>query len=196
MIRYLLSLAFVVPLCGAEKKTPENVVKHLQRVYDKGLRQFRFRAGYPGGLEKWRRDWRPVLHRLVGLDRIEKLNKGFRPRLRFGKELDFGEFTRQKGDIETEPHVRIPFWLFRPKGDGPFPLALTPHGHDGIGHDTSAGVYQDAKHKERTLAGDRDVAVQAVKRGFVAIAPAVRGFRWMVFPMSTNGTTDGIAGVN
>ncbi len=175
MIRYLLSLAFVVPLCGAEKKTPENVVKHLQRVYDKGLRQFRFRAGYPGGLEKWRRDWRPVLHRLVGLDRIEKLNKGFRPRLRFGKELDFGEFTRQKGDIETEPHVRIPFWLFRPKGDGPFPLALTPHGHDGIGHDTSAGVYQDAKHKERTLAGDRDVAVQAVKRGFVAIAPAVRG---------------------
>ena len=175
MIRYLLSLAFVVPLCGAEKKTPENVVKHLQRVYDKGLRQFRFRAGYPGGLEKWRRDWRPVLHRLVGLDRIEKLNKGFRPRLRFGKELDFGEFTRQKGDIETEPHVRIPFWLFRPKGDGPFPLALTPHGHDGIGHDTSARVYQDAKHKERTLAGDRDVAVQAVKRGFVAIAPAVRG---------------------
>lgn len=175
MTRYLLILFLVAPGFAAETATPENVVRHLQRLYDKDLRKFRFRTDYEGGIDQWRKDWRPVLHRLVGLDRIEALNEGYQSKLSFGTKVDFGEFTRQKGEIETEPHVRIPFWLFRPKGHGPFPIALTPHGHDGIGHDTSAGVFKDSKHKERTIAGDRDVAVQAVKRGFISIAPAVRG---------------------
>ena len=38
-------------------------------------------------------------------------------------------------------------------------------------------------HKRKSLAEDRDVAVQAVKLGFVAIAPAVRG-------LSTDGVPD------
>ena len=37
------------------------------------------------------------------------------------------------------------------------------------------GVYHDDSHRAHSLAGDRDVAVQAVNRGFVAIAPAIRG---------------------
>jgi dienelactone hydrolase len=88
---------------------------------------------------------------------------------------DLGEYTRQKGWIETEPHVRIKFWLLKPKRRGPFPLAVFPHGHDSRGYDTSAGVYHDKAHRDRSLGGDRDVAVQAVKRGFLAIAPATRG---------------------
>ena len=71
--------------------------------------------------------------------------------------------------------MRIPFWLLKPKKRGPFPLALFPHGHDARGYDTSAGVYHGQAHRDRTLSGDRDVAVQAVKRGFIAIAPATRG---------------------
>jgi dienelactone hydrolase len=179
----LILLLFAVPVMAVDKVTPVDVVKHLQRVYDPDLRKLGFRADYPGGTEQWRKDWRPVLHRLVGLERIETLNREHRPSLRFGKELDFGEFTRQKGEIETEPYVRIPFWMFRPKGKGPFPLAILPHGHDSIGHDTYAGVFKDEKHKLKILAQDRDVAVQAVKRGFVAIAPAVRG-------LAVNGVPD------
>ena len=87
MFRYLLIPLLALPAVAADKTTPPNVVKHLQRVYDKDLRKFRFRADYPGGLEKWRQDWRSVLHRLLGLDRIAKLNQGHRPVLRFGKDL-------------------------------------------------------------------------------------------------------------
>lgn len=85
--------------------------------------------------------------------------------------------------IETEPDVRISFWLLKPKGDGPWPLGVFPHGHDRIGHNTTAGVYSDDNHKRKSLAEDRDVAVQAVKLGFLAIAPAVRG-------LSTDGVPD------
>lgn len=63
------------------------------------------------------------------------------------------------------------------------PLGVFPHGHDRVGHNTTAGVYSDEKHKRKALAEDRDVAVQAVKLGFIAIAPAVRG-------LSTDGVPD------
>jgi hypothetical protein len=36
-------------------------------------------------------------------------------------------------------------------------------------------VYADEAHRQRSLAEDRNVAVQAVERGLLAIAPAVRG---------------------
>ena len=85
--------------------------------------------------------------------------------------------------IETEPDVRIPFWLLKPKGKGPWPLGVFPHGHDRVGYNTTAGVYSDDAHKQKSLAEDRDVAVQAVKLGFVSIAPAVRG-------LSTDGVPD------
>ena len=105
-----------------------------------------------------------------------------RPTVELAKPEDFAEYTRQRGVIETEPDVHIPFWLLKPKGDGPWPLGVFPHGHDSRGHDTTAGVYADAAHEKKALTEDRDVAVQAVKRGFVAIAPAVRGLAAVSVP--------------
>lgn len=66
------------------------------------------------------------------------------------------------GVTENEPDVRISFWLLKPKHKGPWPLGVFPHGHDRVGHNTTAGVYSDEKHKQKSLAEDRDVAVQAV----------------------------------
>lgn len=183
-MRLLVALVVTaISAFAADKVTPPAVVKHLQRVYDPALRQFGFREDYPDGIEKWRRDWRPQLRELVGLRRIEKLNASHTPKVSLGETADHGEYTRQRASIETEPNVHIPFWLLRPKGHGPFPLAMLPHGHDGIGHDTYAGVWHNENHRTKTLAGDRDVAVQAVKRGFLAIAPAIRG-------LSVNGVPD------
>jgi hypothetical protein len=31
---------------------------------------------------------------------------------------DLAEYWRQKGTIETEPDVRVPFWLLKPRKDG------------------------------------------------------------------------------
>ena len=154
---------------------PEEVRQYLQSLLSKGQHKHAFRADYPGGFDAWQKQTRPVLHKLVGLDKISEQAGLHTAKVQLQTIEDMGDYTRQKGWIETEPHVRILFWLLKPKKHGPFPLAIFPHGHDARGYDTSAGVYHDQAHRSKILREDRDVAVQAVKRGFLAIAPATRG---------------------
>ena len=132
-------------------------------------------VGTPRGGNHWQREARPVLRELVGLHRIAQQTRGHVVQVELGARRQREGYTLQKGRLTSEPSVWIPFWLLRPMGDGPFPLAIFPHGHDTLGQDTAAGIYRDVAHQKRTLAGDRDVAVQAVRQGFVALAPAVRG---------------------
>ena len=154
---------------------PENVSSYLSRLYSEHRRQFSFQGDDPGRFAQWQQDARPALRELIGLKNIASQVGKHDQIVHVDDETNADGYTRRKGWIETEPDVRIPFWLLKPKGAGPFPLALLPHGHDKIGHDTYAGVFHDEDHKQQTLANDRSVAVQAVSRGFLAIAPATRG---------------------
>jgi len=162
---------------------PPHVAEYLVRVNAVDQGRYAFREDYPGGYEQWRGDARRELVRLLGIEKIAAQSAGFQGHVELGEREDLGEITRQLGAIETEPAVRIPFYLLKPKGEGPFPLGIFPHGHDKRGHCTSAGVYEDAAHRRKSLAEDRDVAVQAAKRGYLAIAPAVRG-------LATDGVPD------
>jgi len=162
---------------------PAHVAEYLQRVNHEGQHRYAFRDDYPGGFEQWRKEARQELKVLVGLDKIAAQAAGFEPKVELGDAEDLGDYTRQQGHIETEPSVRIPFWLLRPKGEGPFPLGVFPHGHDSRGHDTTAGVSHGEPHRKKILAEDRDVAVQAARQGFLAIAPATRG-------LATDGVPD------
>jgi dienelactone hydrolase len=154
---------------------PEPVADYLQRLYDPARRKHAFPTDDSGGFAAWQQSWRAALRRLLALDKIAAAADGHQVKVEVAEPEDLGELTRAKGWIQTEPHVRVPFWLLQPKGEGPFPLAVLPHGHDPHGHDTTAGVYQDEAHRRKSIAEDRSVAVQAAERGFVAIAPAVRG---------------------
>ncbi len=162
---------------------PDHVSNYLKRIYDHQGRTLAYGDGYAGTFEQWQIDARAALRRKIGLDRIARSVADHQPSVELDKPEDLGEYTRQRGWIETEPHVRIPFWLLKPKGSGPWPLGVFPHGHDRRGPETTAGVYADEAHRRKSLAEDRDVAVQAVKQGFVAIAPAVRG-------LATDGVPD------
>ncbi len=165
-------------LCGQETAVdayPPNVAAYLQRIYAKDVRQLAYGEDYVGGFDRWQQDARKALRVRLGLEKIVASVGDHRPTVHLGEPEDLGKYIRRKGVMETEPDVHIPFWLLKPKGKGPFPLGLFPHGHDSRGHDTTAGVYADDAHRKKSLAEDRDVAVQAAKLGFVAIAPAVRG---------------------
>ena len=148
---------------------------YLENFLERAAHAHSFSRHADGGVSRWQREARPVLRELVGLDRIAQQTRGHRPQVELGAEQQRDGHTLQKGWSTSEPGVRLPFWWLRPMGDGPFPLAILPHGHDTLGQDTAAGIYRDAAHRKRTLAGDRNVAVQAVRQGFVAIAPAIRG---------------------
>jgi hypothetical protein len=175
----LLTVGIACSLCPAQgtdfNAYDEPVAAYMQRLYDEGERELAFRPDYPGGFTAWQQDARAALLAKLGIDKIAASAAEHRPRVELGQVEDLGDFTRQPGVIETEPNVRVPFWLLKPKGEGPWPLGVFPHGHDGRGHDTTAGVYADEAHEKKSIAEDRDVAVQAVRLGFVAIAPAVRG---------------------
>jgi len=182
----LLAVILHAPCCADERDFnayPEHVAKYLQRLYDRTQRRLAFRDDYPGGFRKWHHDARAALRHKLGLDRITASLGDHRPTVELGEPEDLGQYTRQQGAIETEPDVRIPFWLLTPKADPPWPLGIFPHGHDRRGHNTTAGVYADEAHRRKSIAEDRDVAVQAVKLGFVAVAPAVRG-------LATDGVPD------
>jgi hypothetical protein len=165
----------------------EAPAQYLKRLHGKvdantSAGELAFRADYPGGFTTWQRDAREKLVDLLGLSRIEQSVGGHRPVVQLGQRIQEDSYNRQRGIIETEPRVTIPFWLLTPDGkaDSPRPLAICAHGHDSDGWNTYAGIYRDKDHRDTTLAKDGNPGVQAVKRGFVTIVPATRGLASVV----------------
>lgn len=159
---------------------PDPVAGYLKRIHsnsETATGALAFRADYPGGFTAWQSDARKKLTELLGLDRMQRQLKGHQPTVRLKPPVKEDGYQRQRGEIETEPGVTIPFWLLTPsvKDTRIRPLAICAHGHDSDGWNTYAGVYQDDNHRDTTRAKDGDIGVQAVKRGFVTIVPATRG---------------------
>ncbi len=139
-------------------------------------RRFACRAETQEDLEQWQRTFRPYLRSLLGLDRIEARGScGLNPR-QIG-EADMDDHVREEWLIQSEPGYDVPFYLLRPHGvDQPRPLVLTPHGHGKAGKRTYAGLWDNEEDRLSILEGERDIALQAVREGYVAIAPDMRAF--------------------
>lgn len=155
---------------------------YLGRIYDRRRQSFACRARSQAAFGAWLGSARPALRRLVGLDRIQSSLGDHKPAVDLAASEDMGSYTRQLGHLCSEPDVVVPFWLLVPKGEGPFPLGLFPHGHEPYGMDTYVGIWDSDEKRHRIEREDRDVAVQAVRRGFIAIAPTTRGFAPAALP--------------
>jgi dienelactone hydrolase len=165
----------------------EKTLAFLNHLYTKDAQAFGFRGSAPDDVASWSGAARPALRELLGLRRMRDELDGFEPSVSIEDAEDLGDHTRQKGILHAEPGFDVPFWYLKPKGAGPHPLALFPHGHyakDGL--DYAAGVASSPEMLERIQREDRDVAAQAVRRGFAAIAPATRGFQPACIPDITN----------
>ena len=126
-------------------------------------------------LLEWQLDARHDLYQIVGLQRLQEELADHIPAVEYEISEEMDGYTRTRCTIETEPGFALPFWLLKPDQPGPHPLAILPHGHDKIGMDTTVGVAHSDDHAQKIASEDRDVGVQAVKRGYLAIAPAARG---------------------
>ena len=165
----------------------EKTLSFLNRLYAEGSRTFGFRGSSPADVASWSAAARPALRTLIGLDRIRDELAGFGPSVSMDDAEDLGDHTRQKGLLHAEPGVDVPFWYLKPKAAGPHPIGLFPHGHYADhGLDYAVGVAASPEMQKKIEAEDRDVAVQAVRRGFAAIAPATRGFPPACIPDITN----------
>ena len=161
---------------------PDDVLEYLTRLHGEDRRRFACRADSPEGVAEWQERARPALRQLIGLDRIREDAGGHESVVELGEAEDLGDYTRALGYLHSEPHIRVPFWLLKPKADGPYPLGIFPHGHENRGFDTYVGLAHDEDHRHRIETEDRDVAVQAVRQGFLAIAPTTRGFEPAAVP--------------
>ncbi len=158
------------------------VLGYLERLYGEGKRRYSCRAKNSDEFSDWQFEAREELRRLLGLTRIERENIKHEVKVELEEPEELDGYTKQRGSIVTEPYVTIRFWLLRPDGRGPHPLGIFPHGHADFGMNSYAGVFRDREHREHVNRQDRDVAVQAVKRGYLAIAPNTRGFRPAAVP--------------
>ena len=166
---------------AAEQHSP-SVLAYLGRLYGEKRRRFACRAATPEQVAEWQSEARPALRGLVGLERIAESAAGHVPTVELDEPEDMGDYTRQAGRLLSEVDVVVPLWLLRPKGDGPFPLGLFPHGHEQRGMDTYVGIAHTEEKRRIIQEEERDVAVQAVRRGFLSIATTTRGFQPAAVP--------------
>jgi len=149
--------------------------RHFTAMYASSAGEFAFRARSRPELLAWQRRFRPRLRQTLGLDAMAADLAGHAPRAMRRKIEDNGDHTRESWHLWVEPTVPLPFYLLRPKGaTGRLPLVLTPHGHNPP--DIYVGIARDDEERRMIRDGDRDVAVQAVREGYLVIAPTTRGF--------------------
>jgi dienelactone hydrolase len=140
-------------------------------------RLFACRAETAEALAHWQRAFRPCLRAMLGLDRMAARGIcDLNPRQVGAQEM--ADHVREEWLIQTEPGFDLPFYLLRPAGDSraPRPLVLTPHGHGKAGKRTYAGLFDNEEDRLSIVEGERDIALQAVREGYVAIAPDMRAF--------------------
>ncbi len=153
-----------------------NAPFHFSALYAGAEMKYSFKGSSFGDFEKWQKAFRPELKRVLGLGILEAQLANYQPKTQLLSSEDAGFAIREHWVIWTEPTVRLPFILLRPKNvKQPCGLAITPHGHSK-NTELYAGIYSDGKERESGEVGERNVAVQAVKEGYFAIAPTTRGF--------------------
>ena len=152
-----------------------NSTRHYKTLFGAAEGEFSFKAKTPAELRAWQRAFRARLVEVLGLDRMAKELSGWKPKARRVKVEDCGDFLREHWTITTEPTYPLPFYILRLKGKkGALPLVLTPHGHNTPR--MYAGIARDEKELAFMKEGQRDIAVQAAREGYIAIASTARGF--------------------
>ena len=149
---------------------------YFDRLYEQAQMLYHFSDVQPRRVSKWQKSFRAELRKSLGITRIEEEIGAYKPVAKFvnREELDFG--IRERWIIWTEPDIPLPCIILRPKKIyGKVPLVITPHGHS-VNTELYAGVYLNAQDTTLVRDGERDIAVQAVKEGYIAIAPTSRGF--------------------
>ncbi|MBT3345506.1 MAG: hypothetical protein HN712_06065 [Gemmatimonadetes bacterium] len=153
---------------------PEDVQRHLEHLYADAARGDACRATSGEEFSRWQEVARPQLERLLGFEQISSSAVGHQMRVTEASDCDdMGSYTRRQICLETEPNVVLKVWELCPKSGGPFPTIITPHGHEP--GESYVGLSRSDEEARRIVDDQRDVAVQAVERGFLALAPATRG---------------------
>ena len=131
----------------------------------------KYRFGGDETLEQWQAKARNALRLRLGLDEIPACES--QPEILWRREE--AEFTEIRFSLETEPGYDSLMHLLLPKMGNPKPpVVICLQGHS-TGMHISLGRPKFAEDEE-DIAGDRDYAIQAVRRGYAALTLEQRAF--------------------
>lgn len=151
--------------------------KHQMDMYNNAAYKFHFKGTTKPEFENWQNEYKAALKEKLGLNKMAAQLKGYKPKVVKENSEDLGFAIREYWRIWTEPTVDLPFVLLLPKDiKGTAPLMITPHGHES--NLAYAGIYAN-ENERKAYEGLQDIALQAVKRGFITILPTTRGIRGM-----------------
>jgi hypothetical protein len=149
--------------------------KHYRTLYQSAEGTFSFKAETAEALQTWQSQFRSRLQEILGLGQMQRDLADHRLHAEQLSSEYVDGYIREQWLLHVEPTLALPFYLLRPaQASGPLPLILIPHGHNHP--HIYVGLYEDEKESQEIIRGDRDIAVQAVKEGYIAIAPTTRGF--------------------
>ena len=146
---------------------------HLLRTTD---RSFAYDGETGAAFDAWQEAFREELRSALGFEAIR--DNGV-PTLdpRHHGTVSTEEYERREWSVRTERGFRVPFYVLVPdEGDPPHPVVLALHGHAESGKDLSVGAVGSDVDRKRVVEERRDIARQAVDRGYAAIAPDMRAF--------------------
>ncbi len=130
----------------------------------------RFDAENPAA---WSAAARAELVKLLRLDgRLAAPRVELNPRSRWKRTIPLG--TIEKFVVTTEPGLDMPMYLCTPPGQGPFPVFICLQGHSTGMHNSIAVSFTD-EVTPIEIAGDRDFALQCLRRGYAALCIEQRG---------------------
>lgn len=123
-------------------------------------------------VEVWQTALREAFQECLG-----QMPEPLEPEAHMIEESDQGDHTRQKWILHTEAGFWLPFYLLLPKpaGNEARPAVIALHGH-GPGKSRAAGIAATPEEEEMAFGGERDYGLQAVREGYIAFCPDMRGF--------------------
>jgi dienelactone hydrolase len=136
-------------------------------------RQAGLRASNVTELQAWQAETRARLSQMLGLPSMRYTDFA----LESDEIVQCEGYTRQRLSIETEPGVRMPFYLLIPDGaSGPLPTVIATHGHGGGGKESVAGRRDQPFMAEVIDQYNYNYGEVLVRQGYVVACPDARGF--------------------
>jgi len=114
------------------------------------------------------------------------------PPVRFVEEVRCDGYVRRRGYMVAADELAVPLYLLEPdpKPAGKMGLCLAAHGH-GPGKVLPVGIAPDEHARQLIDEGERDYGVQAVREGYLTLAPDWRGFGELILAEDVKANRSG-----
>ena len=152
----------------------DSCYQNLLDMFDEAPRGFALKARTVEEYGEWKKALRAKLREISGLDKA----RACAPACKVTGRVKADGHTRVRALLETEADVRMPMYILLPDGMAPGekrPCVIAPHGHNGGGKESVAGVRDRPAIGRQIDTYHGDYGLQLVREGYVVFCPDARG---------------------